>query len=95
MNNNRGRGFKREREGGGGVIQFLPLKRRGLLERVACEQDLHLGDIVNFARPNGRACSKARISRLPFALNAMLNLSNKELEKAVNEYPSALPGKGP
>ena len=50
---------------------------------------------MNFARPNRRACSQARISRLPFALNAMLNRSNKELEKVVNEYPSALPGKGP
>ena len=77
------------------MVHFLPLKRRSLLERVACEQALHFGDIVNFARPNRRACSQARIPRLPFAVNAMLNLSNKELEKAVNEYPSALPGKGP
>ena len=92
MNNNRGRGFKRE-EGGGDSLSSP--ERRGLLERVACEQALHLGDILKFARPNRRACSQARISRLPFALNAMLNLSNKELEKAVNENPSALPGKGP
>ena len=91
-----GGGDLKERErGGGGGIQFLPLKRRGLLERAACEQAFHLEDIVNFVRPNRTACSRARISRLPFALNAMLNLSNKELEKAVNEYPSALPGKGP
>ena len=81
--------------GGRGGIYFLPLKRRGFLERVACEQALHLGDIVKYARPNRRASSQARISRLPFALNAMLNLSNKELEKAVKEYPSALLGKGP
>ena len=78
-----------------GGIHFLPLKRRGLLERVTCEQAFHLGDMVNFARLNRRDCSQARIPRLPFAVNAMLNLSNKELEKAVNEYPSALPGKGP
>ena len=60
--------------GGGGVIHFLPMKRRVLLERVACEQALHLGDIVKFARPNrsSRVCSQARISRLLFALNAML-----------------------
>ena len=85
------RGDLKERGG----IHFLPLKRRVLVERAACGQALHLGDIVNFAHPNRRACSQARISRLPFAVNAMLNLSNKELEKAVNEYPSALPGKGP
>ena len=54
-----------------------------------------MGGILKFAHPNRTACSQARISRLPFAFNAMLNLSNKELEKAVNENPSALPGKGP
>ena len=57
-----------------------------------------MGDIVKFARPNRRACSQARISRLPFALNAMLNLSNtpcaerKETgsEQLENEASSAL-----
>ena len=47
--------------------------RRGLLERVAFGQALHLGDIVKFARPNRTACLQARISRLPFAVDAMLN----------------------
>ena len=54
-----------------GGIHFLPLKRRGLLERVTCEQAFHLGDMVNFARLNRRDCSQARIPRLPFAVNAM------------------------
>ena len=89
MNNNRGMGGLKER---GGYSLSSP-EKEGLIREGRLRASL--GDIVKFARPNRRAYSQARISRLPFALNGMLNFINKELKKAVNEYPSALPGKGP